>query len=113
MPPFARLTLTALVIALVGTARPQNFPTRTITIVVPYWQGIFAPAATPRRVVDRLNAALQAALADPKILKTFAETGMTAFPPAEQTPEAANALLGNEIARWSAVIRANGIEVLQ
>jgi tripartite-type tricarboxylate transporter receptor subunit TctC len=80
---------------------------------IPFWHGIFAPAGTPRPVVDRLNAALRQAIADPKVIKTFADYGVYAYPPEEQTPEAANALLRGEIKRWADVIRTNKIEATQ
>ena len=53
------------------------------------------------------------ALADAKVLKNFSDTGMSAFTPAAQSPEAATAKLKAEITRWGEVIRANKIEVGQ
>jgi tripartite-type tricarboxylate transporter receptor subunit TctC len=60
-------------------------------------------------VIDRLNAALRYAMADPKVKKTFADGGMDPFPPQQETPEAAAALLKSEIKLWGDVIRANNI----
>jgi tripartite-type tricarboxylate transporter receptor subunit TctC len=74
-----------------------------------FWHMLLAPAGTPRPVVDRLNVALRYALADAKVKKTFAEGGMDAFPPEQETPEAASALLKSEIKLWGDVIRANNI----
>ena len=54
-------------------------------------------------------AALRAALADPKVRKTFADGGMDEYPDAELTPEAAQALLKSEIKFWGDVIRDNHI----
>src|SRR5712691_10402335 len=76
-----------------------------------FWHMLFAPAGTPRPIVDRLNAALRHALADARVLKTFEEGGMDPFPPDQQTPEAASALLKREIELWGDVIRANKISV--
>jgi tripartite-type tricarboxylate transporter receptor subunit TctC len=70
---------------------------------------LLAPAGTPRPIVDKLNSALHAALANPKAQKTFAEGGMDPFRAAEETPEAASALLKREIRLWGDVIRANHI----
>ena len=53
-----------------------------------FWHMLFAPAGTPRPIIDRLNAALRHALADAKVKKTFAEGGMDLFPPDQETPEA-------------------------
>jgi tripartite-type tricarboxylate transporter receptor subunit TctC len=74
-----------------------------------FWHMLLAPAGTPRPVVDRLNVALRYALADAKVKKTFAEGGMDPFPPEQETPEAAAALLKSEIKLWGDVIRANNI----
>jgi tripartite-type tricarboxylate transporter receptor subunit TctC len=74
-----------------------------------FWHMLLAPAGTPRPIVDRLNAALRHALADAKVRQTFEEGGMEVFPPDQQTPEAASALLKREIKLWGDVIRANNI----
>jgi len=74
-----------------------------------FWHMLFAPAGTPRPIVDRLNAALRHAFADARVRKTFEEGGMDLFPHDQQTPEAASALLKRELKLWGDVIRANNI----
>jgi tripartite-type tricarboxylate transporter receptor subunit TctC len=74
-----------------------------------FWHMLLAPAGTPRPIVERLNAALRHALADGRVRKTFDEGGMDVFPPDQQTPEAAGALLKRELKLWGEVIRANNI----
>ena len=74
-----------------------------------FWHMLLAPTDTPRGIVDRLNGALRHALAAAMVRKTFADAGMEMFPPDQQTPEAASALLGREIKLWGEVIRANKI----
>jgi len=76
---------------------------------IDFWHMLLAPAGTPGTIVDKLNSALHAALADAKAQKTFADGGMDPFPLAEGTPEAASALLKREIKLWGDVIRANNI----
>jgi tripartite-type tricarboxylate transporter receptor subunit TctC len=76
---------------------------------IDFWHMLLAPAGTPRPIVDKLNSALRAALADAKLNKTFADGGMDLYPPEEETPEAAAALLEREIKLWGDVIRANHI----
>ena len=76
---------------------------------IDFWHMLLAPAGTPRSIVDKLNSALRAALADPKVMKTFSDGGMDEFELAAQTPEAADALLKKEIKLWRDVIRANQI----
>jgi tripartite-type tricarboxylate transporter receptor subunit TctC len=74
-----------------------------------FWHALFAPAGTPRPIIDKLNAALRTAMNDEKLKKTYAEGGMDRYPPAEMTPEAAGALLKSEIPLWGEVIRTNHI----
>jgi tripartite-type tricarboxylate transporter receptor subunit TctC len=76
---------------------------------IDFWHMLLAPGGTPRPIIDKLNTALRAALADEKVKKSFADGGMDEFPSAEQTPEAAHALLVSEIKLWGDVIRANNI----
>jgi tripartite-type tricarboxylate transporter receptor subunit TctC len=79
------------------------------TLDIDFWHMLLAPAGTPRPIVDKLNTALRAALADATVNKTFAEGGMDLYPPDEETPEAASAMLKREIKLWGDVIRANHI----
>jgi tripartite-type tricarboxylate transporter receptor subunit TctC len=76
---------------------------------VDFWHMLLAPAGTPRPIVDKLNAALRTALADPKLQQTYAEGGIVAYPPEDETPEFAAALLKSEIPLWGDVIRTNHI----
>jgi tripartite-type tricarboxylate transporter receptor subunit TctC len=78
-----------------------------------FWQGMFAPAATPKPVVEKLNAALRLALADPKVIRNFEQTDFLVFPDKERTIAAANSFLHQEIVRWGQVIRTNHIEAEQ
>ncbi len=74
-----------------------------------FWHMLLAPAGTPRRIIDKLNSALRAALADPKVRQTYADGGMDEYPADEETPEAAAILLKREIKLWGDVIRSNHI----
>ena len=76
---------------------------------VDFWHMLLAPAGTPRPIVEKLNAALRTALHDPKVRKTYAEGGLDFYPDSEETPEAAAALLKNEIKLWGEVVRENNI----
>ena len=76
---------------------------------IDFWHMLVAPAATPRPIIEKLNAALRETLADAAVQKRFAEGGMFPFPPGEETPEAAHTLLKNEIKLWNDVINANQI----
>jgi tripartite-type tricarboxylate transporter receptor subunit TctC len=76
---------------------------------IDFWHMLLAPKGTPEPIVARLNAALRATLADPKVRKLFADAGMDTFPSEEETPAAASKLLQAEIKLWGDVIRANHI----
>ncbi|HTZ03238.1 MAG TPA: tripartite tricarboxylate transporter substrate binding protein [Xanthobacteraceae bacterium] len=76
---------------------------------IDFWHMLLAPAGTPQPIVAKLNAALRASLADPKVQKTFTDGGMDEFPADQETPQDAAALLTREIAMWGNVIRANHI----
>jgi tripartite-type tricarboxylate transporter receptor subunit TctC len=75
-----------------------------------YWHALFAPAGTPETIVEKLNSALQEIVADPAILKSWAESGVAPYPKDERSPAAARALLQREIARWGEVVRDNNIQ---
>ena len=70
-----------------------------------FWHMLLAPAGTPRPAIDRLNAALRHAMADARVKKTFEEGGMDPFPPGQETPEAAAALLRSGISGDVVVVR--------
>ena len=76
---------------------------------IDFWHMLLVPSKTPRPIVDKINAALRVALDDPKVKKLFADGGMDEYPPEEETPEAASAMLKREIALWGDVIRSNHI----
>ncbi len=102
--------------AVIGTKRFAGLPQlKTMgelgykNLDIDFWHMLLAPAGTPRPIVDKLNSALRAALADAKVRKTYADGGMDEYPPDQETPEAASALLKREIKLWGDVIRANHI----
>ena len=80
---------------------------------ITFWQAMFAPAGTPPAVIDTLNAALQEAVSDPTLVKTWDTEGFFAFPKDRRSVAAASAMLKSEIARWGQVIRDNNIHVDQ
>ena len=62
----------------------------------------------PQDVTDKLVAALQAALRDPKVIERFASLGTEPVAADLATPAALKAHLTAEVARWGAVIKAAG-----
>jgi tripartite-type tricarboxylate transporter receptor subunit TctC len=73
------------------------------------WHALYAPKGTPKEAMDRLVAALQAAVKDPEVNKRFAELGATAYPPEKATPAALAAHLKAEIEKWGPIIRKAGV----
>ena len=69
------------------------------------FHGISAPTGTPREIVDKLNAAVNAALADPTIRARLADLGGEVF---TGTPEDYGRYLAGEIERWHKVIAFSG-----
>ncbi len=65
------------------------------------WGGVFVPAGTPRAVVQKLNAAIVEALANPDLRKRFDDIGLEAK---SSTPEAFGKFLQAEITRWGALL---------
>ena len=76
---------------------------------VAVWHGLYAPAGTPQQDIDKLAAALQGALKDPKVIERFAALGTEPVGADSATPAALDAHLKAEIARWKPVIEAAGV----
>jgi tripartite-type tricarboxylate transporter receptor subunit TctC len=72
------------------------------------WWAVFAPPKTPPEIVAKLNAAIKQALTDPKLLTTFGDMGLEAWP---STPEELAKLLVDEHAKWQKVIVDNNIAI--
>ena len=70
------------------------------------WQGLFAPAGTPREVVERLNAETQKALASPDIRDFFSRQG---FEVGGNTPAEFRAFIEAEIPKWAKVVKEAGL----
>ncbi len=78
---------------------------------MPFWHAMFAPAATPKPVIAKLNAALNEALADPGVIGRYADGGAEPFQSNMRSPEVANAFVTSEIARWGGVVRLNAAKM--
>jgi tripartite-type tricarboxylate transporter receptor subunit TctC len=77
---------------------------------VSVWNGIWAPAGTPKAIVARLNGAVVEALADPVVRRRLTDEFGQDIPPVEQqTPEALRAFQKAEIEKWWPLVRAAGI----
>ena len=72
------------------------------------WGGLVAPAAMPTRLVETINAAVQAGLRDPGLVDRFAEFGAVPLP---GTAGDFAAFVRAETARWGELVRAIGIRL--
>ena len=72
------------------------------------WFGIFAPAGTPREIVERLNAAINKAMARPDMQDKLASQGADAL---TGSPADLAALVQRELAKFAAIIKAAGVRV--
>ena len=71
------------------------------------WWAILGPAGTPKTIVDKLNAELAKALAQPELRKQLTETlGMDL---AISSPDALQKFVAGEVERWGKVVKANNI----
>ena len=72
------------------------------------WQGIMVPVATPRPIVDRLNAEVMKALQNPEVRAKLAAQGAE---PLGSTPAEYGAYVKKELARWGSVVKATGVTI--
>ena len=72
------------------------------------WNGLFAPAGTPRPVLERLEAETRAIVASPEMKKRFAELGVQGVGSSAQE---FSAFLKTESTKWDEVIRTSGIRM--
>ncbi|MBV8030921.1 MAG: tripartite tricarboxylate transporter substrate binding protein [Betaproteobacteria bacterium] len=72
------------------------------------WFGIGMPKGTPREVIDKLNAAVNQALVDPKMIERLRDLGAT---PLKGTPEDFGKVIKAETEKWAPVVRASGAKV--
>src|SRR6266513_2179344 len=71
------------------------------------WNGVAAPARTPKALIDRLNREVNAATDSPEVRKRLQDLGVEAR---GGTPQALRELLVSEIAKWKGVIERAKIE---
>jgi tripartite-type tricarboxylate transporter receptor subunit TctC len=75
------------------------------------WYGFWAPGGTPAPIVQKLQAAVQDALADPDVRGRLTSLGMEIPPREQQTPQGLTAQQKADIAVWWPVIKAAGIKM--
>jgi tripartite-type tricarboxylate transporter receptor subunit TctC len=97
-----------------GATRSPGFPdlpTIGETVpgyLAPTWTGVVAPAGVPRPIVDKLNAAINKAIASPTFQARFAQIGDE---PAGGTPEDFARLIASDSAKWEDVVKRSGAKI--
>ena len=76
---------------------------------VAVWHGAYVPKGTPKAIVDKLNAALDTALNDPKVIARFADLGTEPEPQSRRSPAFHKDFVIAEIAKWKPVIQDAGV----
>ena len=72
------------------------------------WVGIFAPAKTPQRIVDKLQRELQAALRTPFVRERYATLGIE---PVGNAPREFFEQVRADLLRWAEVVKAANVKV--
>jgi len=72
----------------------------------PFWNGLFAPAGTPKDIVDIVNKSVVHALRTPEVKTRYDELGLTAV---GSTPEEFSAVVKRDVAKFRKLIIDTGI----
>jgi tripartite-type tricarboxylate transporter receptor subunit TctC len=98
-------------LAVTSTARSEVLPDLpTVADFLPgyeasAWYGLGAPKGTPDEVIDKVNKAMNAILADPKSQARFKELGASLLP---GSPSDFGKLLADETEKWGKVVKFSG-----
>ena len=112
LPPVRTGKLKALAVTTITRSLSMpNLPTMIEAGVPGYelstWFGFAVPAGTPRPIIERLNAEIQAMLRSPLTEQRFASAGIELLP---STPEEMLARVSAEIPKYAKIMRQAGIE---
>jgi tripartite-type tricarboxylate transporter receptor subunit TctC len=72
------------------------------------WQGLFAPAGTPRPIVDKLASEVMHVFAEPDVVKALTQVGGLPDP---MMPDAFAAFIASERPKWREVVKASGVHI--
>ena len=75
-----------------------------------FWTALFAPAGTPKPIIDKLNGVLEQVLASDALVRSFATFDMQSYSKDSRTPEGGDRIFQAEVKRWSTLIRDNNIK---
>jgi tripartite-type tricarboxylate transporter receptor subunit TctC len=100
-------------LAVTSDKRVEGLDLPTVAETLPgfessVWFGVFAPAGTPKPIVDKVNAVVNSALKDKEMIEVLRRAGMTAT---GGTIEQMRSTLATDTVRWAAVVKASGAKV--
>ncbi|MSQ89369.1 MAG: tripartite tricarboxylate transporter substrate binding protein [Betaproteobacteria bacterium] len=102
-------------IAMASTVRAAALPevptfveSGLAAYVIDYWYGMFVPAATPKDIQARLDAASREVLRMPEVIASFEKSGLV---PMGGTPQEFTAYVKKDMERWAAVVKSSGIKL--
>ncbi|MFL5099963.1 MAG: Bug family tripartite tricarboxylate transporter substrate binding protein, partial [Xanthobacteraceae bacterium] len=106
---------TVRALAVTGEQRSSGFPDLPTVAeagvpgyAAPTWSGVIGPAGIPRPIVDKLNAAINRAIASPAFRQRFAAIGDE---PAGGTPEEFAQTIAKDSAKWAEVVARSGAKL--
>ena len=73
-----------------------------------FWAGLWAPAGTPDAIVQKLNAATNAALASPEMAEAMKRLGVA---PSIGTPADFAAFIADEAPKWQEIVQSSGVQI--
>ena len=88
----------------VPTMSESGFPGLSLS----YWTGLWAPAGTPAAIVERLNAATNAALRSPEMKASMEHLGIA---PNIGSPQQFAAFVAQEQPKWARIVEASGVKI--
>ena len=77
----------------------------------PFWHALFAPSATPRPILDKLNAALRETVRDPQVIEAYRKSSVEAYADEAMTIEASQSYVRSEMALWDKVVKEHGLKM--
>jgi tripartite-type tricarboxylate transporter receptor subunit TctC len=89
----------------VPTSAEVGFP----TVRSENWYGVLAPRGTPRPIIEALDRAIAAGMAQPKIEESFSRLGVDIVK--EGTPETFGAFLSAQLEKWGGLANDVGAKV--
>ena len=102
------------VLAVLARARSRMLPDIPTMTELGYrdmeadsWVGVLVPAKTPKAIIDKLNIAMNAALADKAVQDTLLSAGVE---PLTSTPDELRAFVASETKKWADIVKAAHIE---